>query len=102
MGDNTCVEKWINERAEASRSSSASQDFDDTDIDLLRVRCVEAETQRDDTLQDLHRMALELQKMEADRDQALMDQDQAVAKCDEWEEAAMSVSKLIPMAADVL
>ncbi|KAJ7088953.1 hypothetical protein C8R44DRAFT_892580 [Mycena epipterygia] len=95
MGDNTCIEKWINERASTSSATSPSPAFDDMDMDLLHICCIEAETQRDDVLEELHQMHVELRQIEAERDQAL-------AKCDEWEVAAMSASGLVRMASALL
>ncbi|KAJ6545805.1 hypothetical protein B0H10DRAFT_2132573 [Mycena sp. CBHHK59/15] len=110
MGENTCIEKWINERGSPSRapvhqfpaSNSASQDFDDMDIDLLRVHCAEAESQRDNLLQEVYWIEQELRRMEDERDEALKERDQAMAKCDAWEEASMGASALIRMASECL
>ncbi|KAJ6607134.1 hypothetical protein B0H10DRAFT_2073213 [Mycena sp. CBHHK59/15] len=108
MGENTCIEKWINERGSpspgprASTSNSASQDFDDMDIDLLRVHCAEAESQRDNLLQEVYWIEQELRRMEDERDEALKERDQAMAKCDAWEEASMGASALIRMASECL
>ncbi|KAJ6621769.1 hypothetical protein B0H10DRAFT_1945049 [Mycena sp. CBHHK59/15] len=72
MGKHTFIDELINNN-HTMTSSSASQAFDETDMDLLCAHCTEVEIERDE-------------------------QDQALAKVNEWEAATITASSLIQLA----
>ncbi|KAJ7755639.1 hypothetical protein DFH07DRAFT_959282 [Mycena maculata] len=85
------------------KSESVSLDLvDEADIDLLCMRCLDAEVQRDDAI-DAHHDALdELRQVRAELYQALHERDTVVAKQKEWEEAVVSRGHLIRLPAERL
>jgi uncharacterized protein (DUF3084 family) len=67
---------------------------DDTDIDLLHLRCSDLEAERDAAWE-------ELDKVRAERDEAIHQRDKAISECRTWEKAAESATSLIRLAAGV-
>jgi hypothetical protein len=70
------------------------ESVDDTDIDLLLLKCSDLEAQRDAAWQ-------ELEKVRAERDEAIQRWDKVSLECRTWEKAAESATSLIQLAAEV-
>ncbi|KAJ7676599.1 hypothetical protein DFH06DRAFT_1428193 [Mycena polygramma] len=104
MGDGTFVEQFYKDPI-PRRGCASLPPPDEMDIDLLRLRCNDAEGQRDDAF-DSRDEAIKArneawEELERVRDsfyQAIAERDAAVDKCKEWEEASVSARRLIELA----
>lgn len=76
--------------------------LDEADIDLLRMRCIDAEAQRDEAIDAHHRVLDKLREVRAELYQVLHERDTAVEKQNEWQEAVISARHLIRLASEHL
>ncbi|KAJ7875161.1 hypothetical protein B0H14DRAFT_2568932 [Mycena olivaceomarginata] len=77
MGENTYVENLI---YAGEPYCPKPESVDDTDIDLLLLKCGDLEAQRDAAWQ-------ELEKVRAERDEAIQQWDKVLLECRTWEKA---------------
>jgi hypothetical protein len=81
---------------------------DEADIDLLQLRCVDAEAERDEALEARDEMGesmrltvVELDKVRGALEKAIHERDAAVGKQKEWEKAARSAQHLVRLASEI-
>ncbi|KAJ7017719.1 hypothetical protein C8F04DRAFT_1243863 [Mycena alexandri] len=118
MGENTFVEKLIEEHGTPSRNAppvrallpvrGRSPVRDETDLDLLRMRCLDAEAERDDALEardeteeSMRLVLMELDEVRLALQQVTGERDVALAKQKEWEKASRSAHHLVSLASEV-
>ncbi|KAF8170970.1 hypothetical protein K438DRAFT_1961923 [Mycena galopus ATCC 62051] len=90
MGDNTFVDHLL----DRSRTPA----LDEIDIDLLQMRCNDAEAQRDGALEERDDALEMLAKVRASLYEAIDEREQALQKVAEWREAAIAAHHLIKLA----
>ncbi|KAJ6613661.1 hypothetical protein B0H10DRAFT_1951296 [Mycena sp. CBHHK59/15] len=102
MGENTFVETLMN-----NAHAVSSPALDDTDIDLLCMKCIEAEAQRDDALENIGRIQTALDEAVFERDEAFLERDEAVFERDEalqklkaWNDTAVGAAALARLASE--
>jgi uncharacterized protein (DUF3084 family) len=82
---------------------------DEADIDLLQMKCIDAEAQRDDAIEarddaveTLNKALNDLETMREALQTAIQERDAAVNKLNEWKEEAVSARRLILLAMEQL
>jgi hypothetical protein len=123
MGDNTYVEQLTEQLRTRKRepeyvftsfnsilaSPVPSPVYDEVNIDLLKMRLLDAETRRDEAIylrdeavETMHKMSEKLEGLKETLKQVICERDAAVRKQKEWEEAVFSAHRLIRLASEQL
>ncbi|KAJ7812886.1 hypothetical protein B0H14DRAFT_2855802 [Mycena olivaceomarginata] len=107
MGDYTYVEQLTEQLR--TPSPVPSPVYDEVDIDLLKMRLLDAETRRDEAIylrdeavETMHKMSEKLEGLKETLKQVICERDAAVRKQKEWEEAVFSAHRLIRLASEQL
>ncbi|KAJ7857331.1 hypothetical protein B0H14DRAFT_3135871 [Mycena olivaceomarginata] len=99
MGENPFVD-YLLEKTGATPPQLTK--VDETDMDLLQMRCSDAEVQRDDALEEQDHALEQLTNLRVSLYQALDERNQAMQQVAEWRRAAIGARSLVELMAKQL